>query len=600
MTVEVSSKDASNAEVAPTSPADHEASATPGPKPPEEQPPEEQQDTSAQTWRRVRRVLAWSLALAFVGGVGWAAYHELTTSQWQASIFSGIATQAQYHVADGPSPSIRFPDHGPFDERLGYVQLPKIIARLTRQGFSVTRQARLSPESLDILAHGLFLPYDPDLTAGLQISDARKRPIHRSAYPQRVYRRFGDIPALVVEALLHIENRSLLDPEAPRFNPALEWKRFGHAVGEVAWHEVGGDVDPDGASTLATQIEKYRHSPGGQTTDYDEKLRQMLSASLQAYHHGERTLGTQRQIVLTYVNSVPLSAVVGFGEVLGIGDGLYAWYGEDFAHATKLLRAASRGQTDPNAPHAVAQARVFRRVLSLFVAQRRPSYYLVDPQGRKTLDQMTDFYLRDLARGGIISPGFRDLALATPTGPWRDRVDDDDGPFWTHKLAHSLRVGLLALTGAPSLYALDRYDLRVQSTIDEHVQQSVETTLQRLKAKDFVAQNGLDKYRLLDRGDPKKVVYSFTLYERTPDANKLRVEADTLDEPFNINEGMKLNLGSTAKLRTLTSYLDAIATLHKELSNKSPAELVKLDVHWSNHLKRWAVELPAQAYRGRP
>ena len=43
-----------------------------------------------------------------------------------------------------------------------------------------------------------------------------------------------------------------------------------------------------GGSTLATQIEKFRHSPEGITSSPREKLRQMLSASLRAYHGGER------------------------------------------------------------------------------------------------------------------------------------------------------------------------------------------------------------------------------------------------------------------------------------------------------------------------
>ena len=47
------------------------------------------------------------------------------------------------------------------------------------------------------------------------------------------------------------------------------------------------------------------------------------------------------------------------------------------------------------------------------------------------------------------------------------------------------------------------------------------------------------------------MVYSLLLFERTPSTNLLRVQADNLDRPFDINSGMKLDLGSTAKLRTL-------------------------------------------------
>ena len=77
-----------------------------------------------------------------------------------------------------------------------------------------------------------------------------------------------------------------------------------------------------GGSTLATQIEKYRHSPSGRTDDVREKLRQMASASLRAYRDGPDTSAARRQIVVDYLNSTPLAARAGFGEVNGLGDGL--------------------------------------------------------------------------------------------------------------------------------------------------------------------------------------------------------------------------------------------------------------------------------------
>ena len=80
-----------------------------------------------------------------------------------------------------------------------------------------------------------------------------------------------------------------------------------------------------GASTLATQIEKYRHSPQGVTGSAGEKFRQMMSASFRAYLDGEETLAARRRIVLDYLNTVPLAAFPGYGEVHGLGDGLRVW-----------------------------------------------------------------------------------------------------------------------------------------------------------------------------------------------------------------------------------------------------------------------------------
>jgi membrane peptidoglycan carboxypeptidase len=528
--------------------------------------------------------------MATFASLGWGVHWELSTSTLQAAFLSDFVREARFHTRPGPSETVRFPAEGPYNERLGYTRLAEISERLLERGFRISDQARLSQRSQELFDDGFFLPYWPETRLGLQIADTNDHLVHASRYPTRAYDDFESIPSLIVDALLHIENRSLLDATKPTFNPSLEWRRFLRAGLEVGWAEVGGEVDPDGASTLATQIEKYRHSPGGQTDAYGDKIRQMVSASLRAYRDGSKTLGAQEEIVRTYVNSVPLSAVPGFGEVNGIGDGLHAWYGADLDEINDLIEEAARFKTDPSHPKAYAQAHAFRQVLSLFVAQRRPSYFLAQDAGQKRLEELTDFYLRDLSAHGIISPGFRDLALAQKSGPFRHYVDDEQGPFWTRKFAHSLRVDVLQATGAASLYELDRYDLDVGTTLDQDVQHAVETTLQRLADPDFIAEQGLDQYRLLDKGDPSEVIYSFTLYERTPSANLLRVQADTYDQPFNINEGMKLNLGSTAKLRTLSSYLNVLATLHGELSRLSDDELTKLEVHWSDRLTRWAVD----------
>src|SRR5262249_58046620 len=76
---------------------------------------------------------------------------------------------------------------------------------------------------------------------------------------------------------------------------------------------------------------------------------------------------------------------------------------------------------------------------------------------------------------------------------------------------------------------------------------------------------GLNGERLLENADPKKVIYSFLLVEPTPEGNLVRVQADNLAAPFDFNKSVKLELGSTAKLRTLTHYLELMAGLTKEL-----------------------------------
>ena len=78
---------------------------------------------------------------------------------------------------------------------------------------------------------------------------------------------------------------------------------------------------------------------------------------------------------------------------------------------------------------------------------------------------------------------------------------------------------------------------------------------------------------LLGGGDPAGVLYSFTLYERSAMANAVRVQVDSGDRPLDLNDGAKLELGSTAKLRTLVTYLELMAQLHDRYAGAERAEL---------------------------
>ncbi|MGN5479270.1 transglycosylase domain-containing protein [Cupriavidus basilensis] len=93
----------------------------------------------------------------------------------------------------------------------------------------------------------------------------------------------------MVSALLFVENQGLLNPEYPSMNPALDWKRLSRAVIDRAIRFADSSHESPGGSTLATQIEKYRHSPEGRTQSVPEKFRQMASASLRAYMDGPDT-----------------------------------------------------------------------------------------------------------------------------------------------------------------------------------------------------------------------------------------------------------------------------------------------------------------------
>ena len=71
------------------------------------------------------------------------------------------------------------------------------------------------------------------------------------------------------------------------------------------------------------------------TVSGSEKIRQMISASVRAYQGGPDTTVARERIVRDYLNSVPLSAVPGHGEVHGMAEGLRVWYGADFDQSTR-------------------------------------------------------------------------------------------------------------------------------------------------------------------------------------------------------------------------------------------------------------------------
>jgi membrane peptidoglycan carboxypeptidase len=313
----------------------------------------------------------------------------------------------------------------------------------------------------------------------------------------------------------------------------------------------------------------------------------MASASLRAYRLGEDTTEARRQLVVTYLNSMPLSAKAGFGEVHGIGDGLWAWYGRDFADVQRILKAAKAPSAD-----GPAAALLYKQVLSLLIAQRRPSHYLHAPIA--SLESLTNQHLRLLANAGVISVAMRDAALEMPLNRRPARVPSPEGDFVAQKAANAVRTQLSGLL-RNNLYELDRLDLAVQSSFDGPVQNEVTRFLRGLRDPERVKALGLDRKQMLGKGRPQDVVYSFNLYERGATHNLLRVQTDNLDQPLNINDGSKLDLGSTAKLRTLVTYLDVVDQLHKRLSKMDEAQLREQTFDRNDALSLWAVSHLLQA-----
>lgn len=530
-------------------------------------------------WRRIK-IAFWLFTLLTLIAVGVFAWYEMNASPLQAHFLTELAQDMKYQIAPGISDAIRFPEHGPFDERLGYASIASLQQRLAGRGFGITAQARISQRMAEIADYGLFPPYREKTQAGLSVLDCAGQDLFRVRYPERIYANFEQVPRLLVDSLLFIENRELLSNEYPAKNPAIEWDRFAKAAMDQVIHKLKPEHEAPGGSTLATQIEKYRHSPDGRTTSGEEKLRQMASASLRAYLGGEDTSAVRRQLVLDYLNTVPLAARAGYGEVIGMGDGMWAWYGRDFDEVNRSLRSDA-------APLAERGA-IYKQALSLMISQRRPSGYLSGDLG--DLEQLTNTYLRLMGNAGIIPPALRDAALAVPLAQRQGNLAAPRASFVSRKAANAARTHLAGLLGMRQLYELDRLDLAATSTLDARLQQSVTARLREISQPEVAAAAGLTEKRLLAGSDPAKVIYSFTLFESLPNANVVRVQTDNFDQPFDINEGTKLDLGSTAKLRTLVTYLEIIAKLHARLAPLTSTELKAVPVAGRDHITRWAVD----------
>jgi len=525
------------------------------------------------------RLKVWLWWLAVILIVAAAIFLEIQTSILQSWFFTSTNERLYYNLKDGPSQEIIFPRAAPFDERRGYSKLPAFQTRLESQGYRVTKQTRQSETMLTLLERGISPPYLERPDAGLEISGADGVQLFRYAQADFLFGKIDDIPPLLVKTLLFLENRGLDRPVAPWQNPVIEWDRTLKAALYYLGAKLQLPVPVQGGSTLAVQLEKFRHSPYGRTGDPLEKLRQIFGASLKAYQEGPNTRAWRDRIIVNYLNTVPLAAAPSYGEIHGLGEGLYAWFGIGLSDAVKDLQGA---KTTP------AKVRAFKHALTLLISVRAPSVFLVDE--RSSLEEKVNQFTRLMARAGVIDGEFAAQLQETPikflpTAPLPPQPSSGK-----NKAANAIRVSMMEALGINNLYDLNRLHLRVDSTIDVPLQKRVSEFFDRLAQRDIIKAYGLDGEHLLEANDPSKLIYSFLLVEATPKGNLVRVQADNLAASLDFNKSVKLELGSTAKLRTLTHYLEIFAELHKELSGLDARQLQERGDAARDPLTQWAAE----------
>jgi membrane peptidoglycan carboxypeptidase len=342
----------------------------------------------------------------------------------------------------------------------------------------------------------------------------------------------------------------------------------------------------EGGSTLAVQLEKYRHSQEGLTSSSVDKIQQIVSASLRAYQGGPDTREARRRIVLEYLNSMPLAAAPGVGEIHGLKDGLRTWFNADPDAVCDELRMG--GPESERGHHDEDRAWAFKHVLALLCAVRAPTEFLLRDHER--LEKRTDAYASLLEREGVIDSTFAREVRATPLviAPMRRNPPSRFVVSPERKAPNLIRNEVLRLLGTRDFYDLDRLHLYVESTLDVKLQNATTALFDSLAEPEYLAAHGLVGPHLLESGDPSAVRYTLLLYESTPQGNLVRVHADNLERPLDLNRMAKLELGSTAKLRTLAHYLEVMASLYDEMSALPPDSLQARMEQAQDKLTQWS------------
>jgi len=525
------------------------------------------------------------ITFAVIGLLGLLVWCEASVSPIQSWFLSRYAEGLSYRLDEGPSAAIIFPTKGPFNVRRGYTRIPDFRNRLLTAGYVVKEQSRFSAQLLELAQFGISPPYNEAPVAGLQIQDVLGFPIYDTLADRQIYQNYEQIPPLLVDSLLFMEDRSLGDPQALRSNPVVNWLRFNKAVILYGASKLGLPVKKEGGSTLATQLEKYRYSASGRTSSVQDKLEQITSASLKVYSKGMDTRLARQRIVLDYINTAPLAGAPGYGEIYGLARGLKVWFGLNLWEVSSVLKSARRDYHT---------AGIYKQALSLLAAVKAPSFYLT--QGFDALQRRVDGFVRLMAQQGVLDAHFAEKVLDTSISLSSLEYEPAERESGTRKAVDLIRSKLATTLGVPSFYDLDRLSLKVDSTIDAELQDEVSNFLVHMKDAGFLRQNGLIGRRLLSFSNPNKVIYSFVLYEATPYGNELRVHVDNHDQPFDVNKDMKLDLGSTAKLRTLVHYIDVVDRLYREYSVLDLKHLKIMAKNKNDPISVWAARtlLPNQ------
>ncbi|HYQ89687.1 MAG TPA: transglycosylase domain-containing protein, partial [Candidatus Binatia bacterium] len=235
---------------------------------------------ASESWHQIRSLPRWVQALFGVALLFISLHWETTTGVLESNLLSRWARGMTFNIQPGPADGVVFPRGGPADVRRGYTRIPEFTRSLKSEGFRVTEQARFSPALAMAARVGISPPYREPAAPGLAIEGADGSDLYEASDRANGFSSYQDVPPIVARSLLFIENREL-DKSASRWsNPAIDWGRWAKAVLVYSARKLGLPVRVEGGSTLAVQVEKYRHSEDGRTGSPVDKMRQVLTASL--------------------------------------------------------------------------------------------------------------------------------------------------------------------------------------------------------------------------------------------------------------------------------------------------------------------------------
>ena len=145
----------------------------------------------------------------------------------------------------------------------------------------------------------------------------------------------------------------------------------------------------------------------------------------------------------------------------------------------------------------------------------------------------------------------------------------------------------MTLLHLPDLYALDRLDVTGYGTVDTAAQKRVTDVLERLGDPAYVRSLGLVGHDLLGEKSRAGSLGASCFTSAAPSAITCASTRTASTRP-DINSGAKLILGSTAKLRTLVTYLNIVDELHRKLAPLPRRDLVAMAAAKDDPITAWA------------